>query len=92
MPVGGIPLISNLKNRFPFSIPWDIKNLFQSMQAERVAPHFHWSLYFPIIEYVWEVDIDFSMYNDQALIFRNCFLVLFVIGLAVFAYNHYFGN
>lgn len=87
-----VPLLSNLEKRFPFSIPWDLKALFDGMISEREAPCFSWSLYIPYIDYTWNVVIDFSMYDTQARIFRTCFLILFIVGLAKFAYSHYFGS
>ena len=92
VPATDIPIISNLQKRFPFSIPWDLKNLFSAMVANREAPHFEWAISFPIVNYTWEIDIDFSVWNSQARIFRNCFLILFIISLATFAYRHYFGS
>lgn len=87
-----IPILSNLKNRFPFSIPWDIKALFTGVNVQREAPNFHWEIYLPIVDYTWSIDVDFSVWNTQAGIFRTCFLVLFIIALAMFAYRHYFGS
>ena len=87
-----IPILSNLKNRFPFSIPWDIKALFTGVNVQREAPSFHWEIYLPIVDYTWSIDVDFSVWNTQAGIFRTCFLVLFIIALAMFAYRHYFGS
>lgn len=87
-----VPLLSNLEKRFPFSIPWDLKALFDGMISEREAPYFSWSLYIPYIDYTWNIVIDFSIYDTQARIFRTCFLILFIVGLAKFAYSHYFGS
>lgn len=92
VPATDIPIISNLQKRFPFSIPWDLKNLFSTMAATREAPHFEWEIYFPIVDYTWEINIDLSLWDRQASIFRNCFLILFIISLATFAYRHYFGS
>lgn len=88
----GIPILTNLKKRFPFSIPFDIYNLISGLAVERQAPHFEWSLYLPVVDYTWEIDIDLSMWNTQASIFRTCFLILFIIALAMWAYNHFFGS
>lgn len=87
-----IPILSNLQKRFPFSIPWDLKNLIQGMSVTREAPNFHWEIYLPMVDYTWVIDFDLSVWNGQAAIFRNCFLILFIISLATFAYRHYFGS
>lgn len=92
--VGGInlPFINDLKNRFPFSIPFDIYNLISGLSVPREAPNFEWDIYLPIINYHWVVSFDLSSWNTQASIFRNCFLILFIIGLALWCYNHFFGS
>lgn len=92
--IGGInlPFIENLKNRFPFSIPFDIYNLISGLSVQREAPSFEWEIYLPIIDYNWVVSFDLSSWDNQALIFRTCFLILFIIGLALWSYNHFFGS
>ena len=94
IPEGGfdIPIISNLQNRFPFSIPWDIKNLLKSLRAVSTAPRFQGDLYIRPLNYTYHIDIDLSMFNAQAEIFRTCFLISFIIGLALFSYSHFFGH
>lgn len=87
-----IPILNNLRYRFPFSIPFDIYNLVSGLAVDRQAPHFEWYLYFPVIDYTWEIDFDLSAWDTQAGIFRTCFLILFIIALAMWAYNHFFGN
>lgn len=87
-----LPIVNGLQNRFPFSIPWDIKNLLKGLRSRPVAPSFHISWYIQPLNYTWEFDIDLSVFNTQAELFRNCFLILFVIGLAVFSYRHFFGQ
>lgn len=87
-----IPILSNLEQRFPFSIPFDIYNLIQGLSVQREAPSFDWEIYFPVIDYTWEIDFDLSSWDSQAGIFRTCFLILFIIALAMWAYNHFFGN
>lgn len=86
-----VPILSNLRYRFPFSIPWDIHEMLTSLQAERRAPHIEGDIVFPVINYTWHVEIDLSLFNSSAELFRKCFLVLFVVGLALFSYRHHFG-
>lgn len=87
-----VPLISNLGNRFPFSIPFDIYNLVSGLAVPREAPHFEFNIHLPTIDYDWHIVIDLSIWNSVAEIFRVCFLILFIIGLALFAYKHLFGS
>ena len=88
----GIPILNNLKYRFPFSIPFDIYNLINGLSVQREAPHFEWEIFFPVVNYTWEIDFDLSAWDTQASIFRTCFLILFIIALAMWAYNHFFGS
>ena len=87
-----IPIINDLRYRFPFSIPFDIHDMIQGLVVTREAPHFEWEVYLPIINYTWEIDFDLSMWDTQASIFRTCFLILFIIALGMWAYNHFFGT
>lgn len=87
-----IPFISNLETRFPFSIPWDIKRILQSLQSSAVAPSFEISWYIAPINYTWEFSLDLSEFSTIASIFRTLFLISFIIGLAIFSYNHFFGS
>lgn len=88
----GIPILNNLRYRFPFSIPFDIYDLFSGLAVTRQAPSFDWEIYFPVVDYTWEISFDLSAWDTQAEIFRTCFLILFIIGLAMWSYNHFFGN
>lgn len=87
-----IPIISGLQNKFPFSIPWDIYNLIHGLAVPRETPVFHFSINLPVINYTWETDIDLTMYENTAVLFRTTFLILFIIGLALFSYAHFFGS
>ena len=86
-----IPIVSGLQSKFPFSIPWDIKNLLKGLRAVRRAPKFDISWYIRPIDYTWEFSLDLSQFESVATIFRNCLLILFIIGLAKFSYDHFFG-
>lgn len=87
-----IPILSNLQNRFPFSIPWDIARIFDSLSVERQAPVIDAEITFPIINYTWNCSIDLSMFEPVAEIVRRCILILFIVGLAVYSYSHHFGS
>lgn len=87
-----IPIISNLKDRFPFSIPWDIKNMLVNLRTTPQAPVFDLSFTIPVINYEWETVVDLSSWNSSAELFRLLFLISFIIGLALFSYRHFFGS
>lgn len=86
-----IPIISDLQNRFPFSIPWDIYRLISGLSVTREAPSFDWEIDIPNYD-TWEISFDLSDFNSVAELFRTCFLILFIIGLALFSYKHFFGT
>lgn len=87
-----IPFISGLQNKFPFSIPWDIYNLLHGLSVPRQTPVLDFSITFPVINYTWEPTIDLSMYDSTATLLRTLILIIFIIGLAVFSYTHFFGS
>lgn len=87
-----IPFIDNLERRFPFSIPWDIKRLLNGLRSNAVTPRFEVSWYIQPLDYTWEFALDLTDFNDVAMLFRTCFLISFIIGLAIFSYNHFFGS
>lgn len=87
-----IPIIDNLQYRFPFSIPWDIKKMLQGLRSTPVAPCFTIEWYIQPLDYTWYFELDLSDFNNQASLFRTLFLISFIIGLAIFSYNHFFGS
>lgn len=86
-----IPILSNLKYRFPFSIPFDLYNLFKSFSVPRETPVFSGELAFGHY-YTWEYNLDLSPFNDIAELVRTLTLIGFIIGLAYFSYTHFFGS
>lgn len=92
-----IPMVTGLEKRFPFSIPWDLKNLVSSLSAEREAPHFEYDFYIsekwlPPAGFTYHFDIDLSSFDSLASIFRRLFLISFIVGLAVYSYAKFFGG
>lgn len=87
-----IPVINNLLNRFPFSIPWDIYSLISGLSAQRETPYIDTVLTIPVINYDWHIQYDLSAFDGVASLFRTLFLISFVIGLAYFSYDHFFGS
>lgn len=87
-----IPILSNLEKRFPFSIPFDIYNLLTGLAVERETPYIDTTINIPCVNYDWHIDYDLSAWNGVASLFRTLFLISFIIGLAWFSYDHFFGN
>lgn len=75
----GQPL--ELKDIFPFCIPFDLYDMVTGLQAARCAPHFEWELAVPnVINYTFE--IDFSSFDTVATLLRTLELLAFCVGLA----------
>lgn len=87
-----IPIINNLLNRFPFSIPWDIYGLLSGLSVQRETPYINTTIHIPGIDYDWVLDYDLSDFNSIASLFRTLFLIAFILGLAYFSYDHFFGS
>ncbi|MDN4765984.1 hypothetical protein QYP21_19070 [Clostridioides difficile] len=69
--------MQSIKNKFPFSLPWDIYSLFIGFDVEPVAPK--WEL--PILNN--KVVLDFSNFNEWANIVKFFVYVSFFISLIV---------
>ena len=75
--------LGDLRNKFPFSLPFDIIAILNVLDGEPQAPHIEATV--PIGKwYTWEMDFDFSEYDNYARIFRAFEFIGFCIGLAVF--------
>lgn len=70
-----------LKNKFPFSIPWDLKNAVSGLAASPVAPK--WTINFPSNIFVGggQLVIDFAQFETWAMIVRWGILIIFNIFL-----------
>lgn len=69
----------NLKDKFPFCIPFDIYDLISGLVAEREAP----VITCPVDVSGNTVTVDLSEYDSIAELLRLLELILFIIGLAV---------
>lgn len=91
-----LSIVTGLQNRFPFSIPWDIYNALSHLSAQREIPHWEWTMQvnIPFTETVFEYTfvLDLGFMASTAQLFRMLFLLAFILGLAVFSYNKFFGG
>lgn len=71
----------DLKDFFPFCIPFDLYDFFSVLDATPEAPQFHWELQ-DLSGRVYPIDIDLSAWDDLASFFRKLQLFLFITGLA----------
>lgn len=70
-----------LKNKFPFSIPWDLQNAITSLVATPQAPK--WTITFPAQYFKGggSIEIDFAQFETWAKIIRWGILIIFNIFL-----------
>lgn len=75
--------MNEVKERFPFSIPWDVMYILGLVRAEPVAPQFD----MPVIGSDEDIHVDLSQWEPVAVVTRNGTLVLFGLGLALRSRN-----
>jgi hypothetical protein len=75
------PLQISLKDKFPFSLPWDFGKLIGSLVAEPIEPKF--TVVFPkeLLLGGGSFDFDFSKYSKLVLVLRYFILIEFSFGL-----------
>lgn len=69
----------DLKDFFPFCIPFDLYRFIEILCAEPEAPVFHWE--FNVFGELHSLDVDLSPWNPHAQFFRDAQVGLFIMGL-----------
>lgn len=72
----------DLRELFPFCIPFDIYRLLSSFDAEPQAPHVQIPIVIDSINFQYNLDLDFSAWNSVAQAMRTAELIVYAIGLA----------
>lgn len=73
----------DLKDIFPFCLPWDIYEVFQKFRANRKAPELDWTFESELFGFSYTLHVDLEDYNTAAEILRLLELIAFIVGLAV---------
>lgn len=73
----------DLKDIFPFCLPWDIYEVFQKFRANRKAPELDWTFESDLFGFSYTLHVDLEDYNTVAEILRLLELIAFIVGLAV---------
>lgn len=73
----------DLKDIFPFCLPWDIYEVFQKFRANRKAPEINWTFESDLFGFSYTLHVDLEDYNTAAEILRLLELIAFIVGLAV---------
>lgn len=71
--------INGLSEKFPFSIPFDIYNLFVILDHEPETPEISGQIDLGL--YQWNIDWDLHQFDDTASLLRNIEFIGFVLGL-----------
>ena len=71
--------MTNIKDKFPFSLPWDFKNLINMFDVDPVAPKFE----VPFLGN--NITLDFSYFEEWAIIIRFFILISFTATLIFIA-------
>lgn len=71
--------LPDLKNKFPFSIPFDLISFFSVLNATPETPELNGSINLGI--YTWNIDYDLHQFDNIASLCRNLEFIAFSIGL-----------
>lgn len=84
-----IPFLQNIRYRFPFCIPWDIRDAISLLQFSPTAPawDFDWKITVLGTTYKYHCVGDLSDFDSLALLFRRLMLCAVFIGLAFWTYK-----
>lgn len=76
-------MLPDLKNKFPFCIPWDIKDCFTLLKSNvRQAPHISWRFNPPHTPIDYTFNLDLTDFEPVATLLRTLELIAFIVGLA----------
>lgn len=94
-PMEELQLVTGLQNRFPFSIPWDIYNAYKMLQAEKQPPEWEWEMKVNLPTggvFTHTFTLSMEPVDSLVTLFRDLFLLAFILGLAIYSYNKFFGG
>ena len=72
-----------LKDFFPFCIPFDLFDFLTVLSADPQAPVFKWEIPVPQLGRTFEFEVDLSPWDPVASVFRTFELLAFIVGLAL---------
>lgn len=73
----------DLRNYFPFCIPWDLYDMVTILVAEPVAPRVQYPFVIEPLNVNYTIDLDFSKFDSVAAVLRTMELLAAGIGLAL---------
>lgn len=87
-----LPFFTNLKYRFPFSIPWDLYDCLKQIDNLPTAPAWDFDYTITVLNhnYTYHFEGDLSDFDELARIFRLLERIAFLVFLAFFSYKQFF--
>lgn len=73
----------DLRNYFPFCIPWNLYDMITLLVADPVAPHVQYPFVIEPLNVNYTIDLDFSQFDSVAAVLRTMELLAAGIGLAL---------
>lgn len=77
------PTLPDLKDKFPFCVPFDLIGIISALNAEPEAPKFVIPLQFDKINFRYDIEIDFSPFERVAEVCRWTCIFSFLVFLAL---------
>ena len=79
--------VRDLRNLFPFCIPFDLIDCIRLFNADPVTPKVEIPMHFAFVDvdYTWTIDL--KDFNGVATVCRSMFLILFIVGLVLITRN-----
>ena len=75
--------LPDLKQKFPFCVPWDIAKIFSKLKVNaRQAPHISWRFNPPNTPIDYTFNLDLEDFEEVAALLRTLELMGFIVGLA----------
>lgn len=93
--INNMDIHDGLFGKFPFSVPYQLYEWLQVLQADPVAPKFVYNYGFLIGhkgEQKYDLTIDFSIYESWANECKSFLRLLFTLLMAVFIFRHFSNN
>lgn len=75
--------LPGLESKFPFCIPFDLRNAFSILEEQRKAPKFEWNMKIDRFGIDESIKVDLSDFEPVAEVFRVLMLLTYIVGLIV---------
>ncbi|NLD20355.1 MAG: hypothetical protein GX663_08970 [Clostridiales bacterium] len=80
-------IMSGVKDKFPFSIPFDLIDMFRVLNGSAVTPDFTIPVHIPLVNINYTFKLNFAQFDGLANILRNIEFIAFAVALALITRN-----